>query len=91
MKSVQIRSLFSRIRTEYEIEKTPYLDTFHVVCEQQFDNFSHTWWNIQVLEKTQLTFLREIKPYGVYRNMKGFILEEILKDKDGNQHCLPFC
>ena len=35
VKSVQIRSffwsVFSRIRTEYEPEKTPYLDTFHAV------------------------------------------------------------
>ena len=35
MKSVQIRSFlwaaFSRIRTEYEPEKTLYLDTFHAV------------------------------------------------------------
>ena len=35
MKSVQIRSFFwsafSRIRTEYGPEKTPYLDTFHTV------------------------------------------------------------
>ena len=37
MKSVQIRSffwsVFSCIRTEYRPEKTPYLDTFHVVNE----------------------------------------------------------
>ena len=35
VKSVQIRSflwsVFSRIRTEYGPEKTPYLDTFHDV------------------------------------------------------------
>ena len=35
VKSVQIRSfswfVFSRIRTEYGLEETPYLDTFHTV------------------------------------------------------------
>ena len=41
MKSVQIRSFFWSsfccIRTEYGREKTPYLDTFHVVAYLIFD------------------------------------------------------
>ena len=34
---------------------------------------------------------REIKPEGVYRNIKDVSLRLILKDKDGNQDRLPFC
>ena len=44
-----------------------------------------------VLEKLQHAFGREKKPYMVYRNMIGYILRLNLKEKGGNQHCLPFC
>ena len=43
MKSVQIRSffwsVFSRIRTEFGPEKTPYLDTFHAVITSDFPEY----------------------------------------------------
>ena len=45
----------------------------------------------KIWEKIQPAFRREIKHYGVYRNMKGVSLRLVLKNKDGNQDCLPFC
>ena len=53
--------------------------------------FSHTGWNIKVWEKIQQAFWGEIKPDVVYRHMKGGIIEANLRDKDGDQDCLPFC
>ena len=32
-----------------------------------------------------------IKPWEIYRNMKGCILEPNLEGQGGNQECLPFC
>ena len=45
----------------------------------KFRKFSHTWRNIKIWDKIQQVFWREIKPQGIYRNMKEFILETNLE------------
>ena len=45
-------------------------------------NFFHTWWIINVREKIEHVFWREIKTYGVYINMKGCILEANLEQQE---------
>ena len=64
VKNVQIRSffwsVFSCIRTEYEPEKTPYLDTFHAVsCNQCKCGCTQNTWLDYSLEN-ELYFPRQL-------------------------------
>ena len=43
------------------------------------------------LRKKSASYWRELNTYGIYKNMKGCILEASREGQGGNQDCLPFC
>ena len=48
--------------------------TFKWFEHRKFHQFPKPWWNIQVLQKIQQKFRREIKLFGIYRDVFGYIL-----------------
>ena len=48
---------------------------FFPVKRHKFQFFPQSWWDMQVWEKANQKLWREIKPSGIYRNMRGCILE----------------